>query len=845
MFQESIFSDQSVFAKALPAKEVATNEVSGSYRPRFFDLAHFSLSNVVFNSVFFQEQDAERCLLNGDFSFCYLREDKLRTIDAYDEQGELIKFIQFLDRLGIRVQSTNLFKTGKYLSRVFRSTKYGRFFMDLDIHINSNPAYAGKVTDGISIISLELAKALGWADAAPNKSAQFTLFFANGLIKGHCVVSDKISHDVVIYGEDNIKHELYLGRGLQYVAIEPVKLGRTLRMDIQSLLNLWPMFGADQYLQWAYDGIETYKEDLFAGRLNNWLDDFDEIDKEDYVKEQWLLHKAIWHKINYTRFPGLIRSAWLMFRNSLIRFAIDINEQPVFRIPVPGGLRGYLRVDLRNHTDDGEFSSLLNQGEVCLDEYGNLWLHPEDASQVLIKLGNGDQDDSAGIIPVEEGKAVIYRNPNQYGEYVIKDIKYEGITVERINKLIGSIEQKQGQEKEIKPTQEISTGNSLLDKLIANVTQVASEYIPYTISNLLRTYSKVSQNGTSIGVAANGEMVRSSVGITKPKLFKHLYKTYNWNLERIIDSTVKDGIRADEDMQAVRNMLIYVCDEQIEIPANLLNRIPESLRDKIKCARKHPLDELLDAVKFLVKKADEDVLGKGSVSKGNRVPGRIDRIDIPVIEIGIANIDNAIYDIAMNLLKGYNRRMAILLEQTKDLSLVEQEEKRRIGIEAIQTGLLKSLSNYSTEERSLLTKCWAYEIYKTEKSVHDSILWIGGKENLNGTSDDTIAMLANVGIGYHVKSNGSLKRYKEIVSPDVKVQSIRLWSRSELLAKDFAEATELLIDNNKALIKNVLLNIGEECIVNDGVYTIKQIVQSISRRNSSFLRNSITVYLNN
>jgi len=275
----------------------------------------------------------------------------------------------------------------------------------------------------------------------------------------------------------------------------------------------------------------------------------------------------------------------------------------------------------------------------------------------------------------------------------------------------------------------------------------------------------------------------------------------------------------------------------------LLNRIQEGLRNKVKVAKNHPLDELLEAVKVLVKKADEDVLGKGSVSKGNRVPGMIDRIDIPVIEIGIANIENAMYDAAMNLLKGYNRRMAILLEQTKDLSLTEQEEQRRVSIEAIQTGLLNSLSGYTKEERSLLTKCWAYEIYKTEKSVHDSILWIGGKDNLNGTSDDTIDMLANVGIGYHVKSNGSIKRYKEVVAPDVKVQSIRMWSKSELHVEDFEEVTEILIDNNKALIKNVLLNIGEECIVSNGVYKIKQVVQSISRKNGSMLKNSLTVYL--
>ncbi len=103
--------------------------------------------------------------------------------------------------------------------------------------------------------------------------------------------------------------------------------------------------------------------------------------------------------------------------------------------------------------------------------------------------------------------------------------------------------------------------------------------------------------------------------------------------------------------------------------------------------------------------------------------------------------------------------------------------------------------------------------------------------------------LANVGIGYHIKSNGSIQRYKEIVIPDVKVQSIRLWSKNELRAEDFSTTTELLVDNGKSLMGNNLLNIGDECIITNGIYPIKQIVRSISKRNSLFLKISVTVYL--
>ena len=347
----------------LPAKvqstSVETNVSQGSYRPFFFDLPDFNLSRVNFQSCFFNNDDVEKQLLQGEFSFAYLREDKLRTIDAYDTNGDHISFNNFLDHFGITIKSKNLFKTGKYLSRVFRPIRYGSFFQGLDVHINEN--HSGKVTDGISLISVDLARELGWENAEENMSAQFTFFSKLGLVKGHCVLSDKIEHDVIIYGEENIKSEISLNNGYEYVALEPVKLGNKLRMDIQSMLNLWNLFGAEQFLSWAYQGMQSFKEDLFAGKLSDWLDNFDEINKEDYDNEQWTLRKAIWHKIDYTKYPGLIRLAWTMMKNSIMRYAENLNGLPAFRIPVPEGKRGYIRVDLSNHDADGNFLPMVER----------------------------------------------------------------------------------------------------------------------------------------------------------------------------------------------------------------------------------------------------------------------------------------------------------------------------------------------------------------------------------------------------------------------------------------------------------------------------------------------------
>src|ERR1035438_8409418 len=154
---------RSSFTK-LSSREVITNATQGiNYRPRFFDLQKFGLSKLNMDSVYYNESDAEAELVRGDFSFSYLREDKLRTMHAYDNKGRLIPFNEFLDHFQITIESTNLFKTGKYLSRVFRPIRHGGFFQDLDIHINNN--HNPQHTDGLSLISLSLAHALGWHNA--------------------------------------------------------------------------------------------------------------------------------------------------------------------------------------------------------------------------------------------------------------------------------------------------------------------------------------------------------------------------------------------------------------------------------------------------------------------------------------------------------------------------------------------------------------------------------------------------------------------------------------------------------------------------------------------------------
>lgn len=819
--------------KSIPLREAETNMTQGNYRPRFFDNPAFNIQSVTFESEFFEEGNAEYSLLKEEFSFAYLREDKLRTINVVDNTNSKLKFNDFLNHFNIKIKSNNLFKSGKYLSRVFRPTKYGGFYRNLNIHINNNIPISK--ADGLSLISVDLARSLGYKDAQQNQSAQFTLFYKEGLLKGHCVFSDKIDYDVIIYGRENIKDEIKYNSEDFYLAIEPVKLSDTLRIDIQSLLNLWELFGEEEYFLWAVEGIENFKRDLYEGKLNSWLDNFDSIEPEDYKKENWTLRKAIWHKLDYREYPGLVRQAWSLFRSSMINLGENNNGMPSFRIPVPGGLRGYFRVDLRDHDKEGSFSLSSDKTDIELDKHGNIWINPQIIESFLEIKGGADLDDSAGIIPIENNRAIVYRNPNQYGEYGIHTITYlDELKPTVVNKINGIIPLKKTN-KVI--TEEVNrTGNKLFDRYLVNKPKEDDTPLAYTIDNLIKAFTRISQNSTNIGTAANAEMHRSAIGIVDKDLMNDLLNNYRWNLERVIDSTVKEGVNSSEDMDAVGNMYEKIIDDKIPVSKSLIHRFPQSKQNQVTLAEDHPLDELLGAIKLVIKQADKEILGEGSVTKGNRIKGYIDKIEIPISKIGLANIDNQMIEIAEELLRSYNRQMAIMLDRTKKLPDNEREFHRRSEMEKIQSNLLAEFNLFNQTEKEEITKHWAYQIYKSDKAVHDSILWI------DGISDYTINMFANIGIAYHVKSNGSIERYKEITKTE-KIESIRIWSSKVIAAEDYENINEVFVLDKNVLLGDKELNLGDECKITEGEYKIKKITQSRSKKTLKPLRNSLTLFL--
>jgi hypothetical protein len=123
-------------------------------------------------------------------------------------------------------------------------------------------------------------------------------------------------------------------------------------------------------------------------------------------------------------------------------------------------------------------------------------------------------------------------------------------------------------------------------------------------------------------------------------------------------------------------------------------------------------------------------------------------------------------------------------------------------------------------------------------------LWIGSEGDLEGTSGDTIQMLCNLQLGMHIKRNGSVKRFYEERIPLKSVRSVRLWDNESLDANDFTDVNEIMVESGTVLIKDRIVKLGEEVKICDGLYSVSQIVQSVSKRDTrKLLKCSLTVYL--
>lgn len=393
--------------------------------------------------------------------------------------------------------------------------------------------------------------------------------------------------------------------------------------------------------------------------------------------------------------------------------------------------------------------------------------------------------------------------------------------------------------KKIKETELHKYKITYTNKFIKQYFQKVKEHsnIEYNQFWLAKTLLSINNNDANIGLAANAEMILASIRITNKKLFNQLSKSFNWNLEKIIDSTVKDGIDVSEEMNIVRKFFQHIADNRIAIPKVFLNRIPQSLKDKVIVIENHPIDQLYEALKVIIESVNKEIVGKGVAGK-EREKSLIDYIEMPVGDMLKVCRENPFEDLSNELMRKYNYAIAQLITYTENISdCLEREEKRKLGIERIQEQLKVSLEQYSEEERLLIVQNFMIKTYLSVKSVHDSIIWN------KYTADYSIKLIISAGLGQQITFNGRAHRQNAVREISSDKQAKRLWSNEEIKAEDFQAVKELILLEGKVYLDSKELNLGDECKINDGVYNVYAVSQAISKKTGKYLKNSITILI--
>lgn len=427
---------------------------------------------------------------------------------------------EFLKATGLEVSmaSNKLFKRWSRIMRPYQMA--GRYQRD-EINILHDPKLDKKLFDGAAKISramlMRIADDLP-ATMKPKKKAALRRFLSTtkrvevtvmtelGQDKGHAFVYDDLEADIIF--PCDTKPEVKLVDGTVFVGIMSAKPKDYLWLDIQSLINLMPLFSLDQLIAWLRQEGNAYLDAIKSGDMDmlyERLTDDPEIDVESWHLMEYMASggEAMW-------FGGIVRAIAGQFIRKVTARSIE-----KFRTPVPGG-RYYVFADVVGN-------KTVESGHILLED-GSAFVAAEDYEEVMGIEGGGDQDDALCLIPFEdhdgEAKVLAWRNPNQLGERMVFTVQgeipwasYPQLDSRKLPPRIDKVKYAYVLPPPVKPE-------------IKNV--------PYSIAEATEYIFRARRNLGALGMYVNYMMLAKAI-------WNKLPEELGLPLEQVIDNYVKDG----------------------------------------------------------------------------------------------------------------------------------------------------------------------------------------------------------------------------------------------------------------------------------------------------------------
>jgi hypothetical protein len=521
----------------------------------------------------------------------------------------------FLARTGLQL---SMHKGGyvlsKRLSRVMRPFRYWGFFGANEVTIDYNEQLNPQLWDGCGQVSRgfvqRLADSLQLDERHRRELLQanrfeVTTLHAAGQDKGHVLVVDDLAVDFM-FPAGSAKTELSLvdpssfdhtqdGSGQAsrvFVGLQPVHSEDQMCLDVQSLINLHPFFRPEQLLAWADMESALFLSGIRDGRLEGILNRL--YDAESVADLDSL---ADWHVGDYIAgggrlmwFAGMVKA---VARQHLNRLGSRAGK---LRCPAPGG-RYYIFPAAVGHRH-------VPASQVELDPAcATAWVSDEDwLDHIVGVLGGCDGDDAVWVLPFRDRtdrdtadhrparKVLLWRSPNQLGEYVVLE-PTAGSHVIEWDVPGGTLAYPQMQSRLLPPR---------IDSVSYRYGSLAEASDP---EHLCGSYSVAAMASTIRRAAANQGVLGGfcNVAMLCKAIYGRLPEQLPATLEAVIDGSVKSGLDLGPvkawNQKAIARMVEHGrANDNRALPAVLLERLPEWLRPQAKAAEGHWLDTLANAL---------------------------------------------------------------------------------------------------------------------------------------------------------------------------------------------------------------------------------------------------------
>lgn len=501
----------------------------------------------------------------------------------------------FLERTGLQL---SMHKGGyvlsKRLSRVMRPYRYWRFFSEDEVTIDYNEFLDGKLWDGSGQVSRSfiqrLADSLDLDDRHRRELLhtnrfEVTTLHAGGQDKGHVLVVDDLAADFM-FPAGSAKQELALVDGRIFIGLNPIHSEDQMCLDVQSLINLHPFFQPEHLLAWAGMESALFLSGIRDGRLEvilNRLYDAESVSDLDSLAD-WHVGEYIASGGSLMWFAGMVKAVAKQHLNRLGSRASKL------RCPAPGA-RYYLFPAAVGDRD-------VPEGYIELDPTcATAWVNDNDwLTYIVDVLGGCDGDDAVWVLPFSDvsdngqRKMLVWRSPNQLGEYVVLQPTANSHVVEW-DVLDGQLSYPKMQSRLL--PDRIDSANYQYGRLSeASDSQKVAE--SYSIEAMLSTIQRAAANQGVLGAHCNALMLCKAI-------YGRLPDKLPATLEAVIDGSVKTGldltpVKQWNQMAITRMVKHGQANANRAMPDVLLDRLPEWLREQANAAEHHWLDTLANAL---------------------------------------------------------------------------------------------------------------------------------------------------------------------------------------------------------------------------------------------------------